>query len=506
MLSYLADVLSSTWVLIGSIACLLVFWAWSKTRLKHEGLNIPPYPAPARPFIGHMMLMKGDIVENCARFRKQAGDIYSLNIGGTHLIVINGLENVRQVLIKHADLCSDRPVDLSSQFLKEDNHGLVVSRGANWKEQRSTSLAILREFGMGKDIMSKKTETEAHMFMEKLASFQGKPIDSFPVLANAAACNVVCSIIVGDRFDYEDGYFKQAIENLNTWVTKMPSLWILYVATFLKILPGDLFGIKAWKASVDEMNEKFSEYQIDRIKKESNPEQEPDNFISAYLREMRRKKENGTPTCLDERNLVTTIRNLFLAGTETVSSTITWCVLFCLHHPEVQEKVYHEIQTHVGTSRAPTKSDMPNLRYLTAVVRETQRLGGVAYLLSRQVTENFEVKGYLIPKKSQLLLNLNSALHDADLWENPRKFCPERFLDAQGQPIKPNEFLPYGLGRRFCMGEALAKVELDIFLASMFQRFRFEPGEPGTELPPLEGVAQLTYRPKLYKVRFVERQ
>lgn len=504
MLTYLLGALTSPWVLLCGVLALLVFWAWSKTKLKYEGFNIPPFPAPSKPFVGHVLLMKGDINDNFTWMRKKTGDIFSLNLAGQHLIVVNGLDNMREILIKHAELTSDRPVDLSSQVLGEENHGLMTSRGPNWKEQRSTSMAILREFGMGKNMMAKKAEAEVEIYIDKLASFKGAAIN-LPLLTNAAVCNVVCSIIVGDRFDYDDEYFKRMMRNLNAFVVKTPALWILYAATIFKRLPGDMFGIKEWEACVNDLNENFSKYQISKIKKDFHPDNEPENFVMAYLQEMQRKKESGSSTHLDEPNLVSNIKSLFLAGTETISTTINWCVLFCLHHPEVQEKVYEELKTHVGTARTPNKADIPNLRYLSAVIKETQRLGGVAPILSRLVTDNFEVGGFLIPKDSQLMLNLNSALQDEDLWKDSDRFCPERFLDESGHLIKYNEFIPFGLGRRICPGEALARMELDLFLASMFHRFRFEPEDPNAELPPLKGILSLTFSPKPYKVRFIDR-
>ncbi|RUS78606.1 hypothetical protein EGW08_013641 [Elysia chlorotica] len=486
MITSILSLMVAPWSLAGTALFLLVFWAWSKTKLKYEGFNIPPFPAPSKPFIGHMLLMKGDLMENLAWMRKKAGDIFSLSLGGRHMIVVNGLENIRQILIKHGDFAADRPVDLSSQIVGEENHGLMSSRGANWKEQRSTVVAILREFGMGKDIMTKKTELEVQFLIEKLASFQGKVVSDLVFILNVALSNIVCSVIVGDRFGYEDEYFKRVIKNVDAFVTKMPPYWIMFAATFLQKVPGDLFGIKDWTGSLEDLNINFCKFQIDKIKKEFDPDAEPENFISAYLLMMHKKTESGNHSHLDETNLIANIKALLLGGTETSSNTIMWCVLFCLHHPEVQEKVYEEIKTQVGTGRAPNTLDMPKLPYLSAVIRETQRLGGVAYILMRLVTENFQVNGHLFPKGSHLLINLNSALQDEAIWENPDEFYPERFLDARGQLIKPSEFLPFGLGRRVCPGEALARVELDLFLSSMFQRFRFEPEDPHAELPPLK--------------------
>ena len=500
----LSSLLNTPVTLVVGVLALVVYWAWSKTRLKYEGSRIPPYPAPARPFLGHALWMKGDIMDTFSRMRKKAGDIFSLNLAGKHLIVVSGYENIREVLIKHADNASDRPVGLSSRILGEENHGLLTSRGPNWKEQRSTTVSILREFGMGKNLMAQKVAAEVQIYIEKLSSVQGQPL-SLPVLTNAAVCNVICANIVGDRFDYDDEYFKRMIENLYAFVTKAPPFWVGYAASVVKRLPGDLFGIKDWEVSVNDLNENFSKFQIHRIKQEFDPSTEPQNFISAYLRVMHEKRESQTPTHLDEPNLISIIKSLFLAGTETTSTTITWCVLFCLHHPEVQEKVFNEIKSHVGTGRTPNTSDIHKLRYFSAVIRETQRLGSVAPLLPRLVTDNFELQGFLIPKDSQLMLDLTSALQDFDTWENPDKFCPERFLDATGNLTKPNELVPFGLGRRVCPGEALAKMELDLFLSAMFHRFRFEPEDPRLELPPLEGVMSLTLSPKPYKVRFVER-
>ncbi|KAK3736441.1 hypothetical protein RRG08_030495 [Elysia crispata] len=97
------DFLISPWTLAGGAVALLVYYAWTKTRLKHEGYNIPPFPAPATPFLGHALLLKGNILDTFSWMRENAGDIFSLNLLGRHWVVVNGYENMREVLIKHAD-------------------------------------------------------------------------------------------------------------------------------------------------------------------------------------------------------------------------------------------------------------------------------------------------------------------------------------------------------------------------------------------------------------------
>ncbi|KAK3775193.1 hypothetical protein RRG08_064948 [Elysia crispata] len=503
MFQYLLGTVISPWTLAGGVVALLVYYAWTKTRLKHEGHNIPPFPAPAKPFLGHTLLMKGKILDNLQCMREKAGDIYSLNLAGNHMIVVYGFENIREILVKYAAQTQDRPLDLGSKILGEENHGLFGSSGANWKEQRAVTNTILREFGMGKNLMAEKVATEVQMFINKLASLEGQSVH-LPSIARGAVCNIVCSVAFGHRFDYDDENYLRLMENAYAYLAKGPPIWVFSAATFLQKIPGDLFGIKEWEACIRDLN-RSCKIEINKIKQNLSQDDEPKSFIAAYLQEMDRRKESATPTYLNEPNLVTIIKSLLIGGTDTTSTTIDWCVLFCLHHPEVQEKVFEEIKTHVGTSRAPDVSDIPNLCYLTAVIRETQRLAGIAAFFSREVNESFKLHGYLIPKDSQLLILFNSVLHDENVWENPQKFYPERFLDASGHLLKPKEFVPFGIGRRICIGAAMAKTELDLFLAAMFQRFRFEPEDPTAELPSLEKVVALTVDPKPYKVRFTNR-
>ncbi|RUS72598.1 hypothetical protein EGW08_019633 [Elysia chlorotica] len=506
MLSFLLSAVTSPWTLAAGALSLLVCYAWMKTRLKHgSSSNIPPFPAPAAPFLGHtLLLLKSDLLGSITRMRGKAGNVFSLNLLGQHLIVVSGYAPMREVLTRHADKTQDRPVDLSSQILGEEDHGLMSSRGDNWKEQRATALSILRELGLGKNVLATKTEEEVAIYIERLSSLQGKATDFRPLIS-AAVSNIICSIVFGHRFDYGDEYFNRIMENLNKFGAKLPHPLIFYAATYIKKLPADIFGLKEWLACIDELYTNFICLQTNKIKESYSPDTDPHNFIHAYLKLMRQKQESGTPTYLDEPNLVSNVKSIFGAGTETTGTTINWCVLYCLHHPAIQDKVFQEIDSHVGTARSPRMSDMAQLPFLTAVIRETLRIRGVLPIMAREVTRSFQLQGYLIPEGSQIIFNLKSALMDPDTWENPDEFLPERFLDSDGRLVKPSEFIPFAIGRRVCPGESMALMELHLFLASMFQRFRFEPEDSSAELPSLTGIFGVTLSPRPYKVRFVTR-
>ena len=498
--------LGVTWVLLAVLIGSLVYWAWPLIRPRFLSLNIPPFPAPRRFVLGHILLWSRsgkNEVENVQDFREKAGDLFSLDLAGNLMIVVSGYEKIKQVLVKSYNEAPDRPKPSMFRLLNEDNHGLIASGIKVWKEQRTTSLMILRALGMGKNSIGESIQEEVSIYTDKLAALKGEPSD-IHILTKTSVSNIICSILVGKRFDHDDPDFITLIDNMDYLFTKAPPMGVIEFLPFLFWVPVDPYGAKRWFQKLININEKFSKAHISKARRSSIGGQ-TESYITAYLRKIRQENAKGASHELDDTNLVSNIRSLFIAGTETTSTTIYWCVLFCLHHPYVQDKVFEEISAHVGENRLPTMSDRPNLRYLDAVIRETQRYASIAPLLARKACADFEFSGYTIPKGSTMFINLHSVLHDQKTWGDPEKFRPERFLDAHGNLLSPEEFIPFGLGRRVCLGEALAKMELFLFLSAMFQRFRFEPEVSSRELPPLRGNFSIVLKPDRYKARFVPR-
>ena len=496
-----------TWVLLAVLIGSLVYCAKTLLKPRYAGLNIPPFPVPGEFLTGHLNLWrnksKTDTIDAC---REKVGDIFSLDLPGKLMVIVSGYDNIKEALVKHPDKVAERPDNYSTTFLNEINRGVFNGRGENWKVQRTASIVILRAFGMGKNLMAMKIAEEVDIFKTKLASFKSKPVD-FRNLINISISNVICSMIVGKRFEHDDPYFVKLINDINYSFSKAPngSLIPIFPPFFLRYMPFDMFGIREWMKHALDVRKEFSVHYINEEKKVFDKDKTPENFITAYFQRMYQEATVGLNKYLDEENLIASIRGLFIAGTETTSSTICWCVLFCLHYPDTQEKVFEEISTHVGKDRVPTMNDRPNLKYLDAVIREAQRFGCLVPLMAREVTENFQLKGYTIPKGCLLVSHYASTLHDPKPWGDPENFRPERFLDADGNLTNPEEFMPFGLGRRICLGEALAKMELFLFLAAMFQRFRFEPEDPAGELPSLKPRFQPLNVPQAYKVKFVPR-
>ena len=185
------------------------------------------------------------------------------------------------------------------------------------------------------------------------------------------------------------------------------------------------------------------------------------------------------------------LQNMFGAGTETSATTIEWGLAELIKHPEMMRKAREEIESVVGNDRLVEESDIPNLPYVHSIVKETMRLHPTGPLIVRQSTQDCNVKGYHIPAKSTLFVNVWAIGRDPNYWENPLEFKPERFLDEEGQSpldLKGHHFelLSFGAGRRSCPGASLALQIIPTTLAGMIQCFEWKVGEEGKGVVDME--------------------
>ena len=150
--------------------------------------------------------------------------------------------------------------------------------------------------------------------------------------------------------------------------------------------------------------------------------------------------------------------------------------------------------------------DKAKLSYVEAFIMEVQRCASVLPLaIPHAVTSDDVVfHGYRMPKDTPVLFNLDSVLKDPDIFENPLQFNPERFIDADGNLFWPKEFIPFGIGRRSCLGKPVAKMELFLFLTAMIKQLDFVLPE-GESKPDLVGITGLNHAPKPFKVRAIDR-
>lgn len=168
---------------------------------------------------------------------------------------------------------------------------------------------------------------------------------------------------------------------------------------------------------------------------------------------------------------------MFTAGTDTSSSTVEWAIAELIRHPKVLARVRQELDLVVGQDRLVMDSDLPQLTYFQAVIKETFRLHPSTPLsLPRMAAESCEIDGYHIPKGSTLLLNVWAIARDPKEWSEPLEFRPERFLPGGERPnadVRGNDFevIPFGAGRRICAGMSLGLRMVQLLTATLVHAF-----------------------------------
>uniref|UniRef100_A0A0D9R1I3 unspecific monooxygenase n=1 Tax=Chlorocebus sabaeus TaxID=60711 RepID=A0A0D9R1I3_CHLSB len=401
---------------------------------------------------------------------KVYGPVFTLYFGLERMVVLHGYEAVKEALIDLGEEFSGR-----GHFPLADRanrgFGIIFSNGKRWKEIRRFSLMTLRNFGMGKRSIEDRVQEEARCLVEELRKTKGSPCDPTFILG-CAPCNVICSIVFHKRFDYKDQQFLNLMEKFNENIKIVSSPWIQICNNFppfIDYFPGAhnklLKNIAFVKSYI---LEKVKEHQ------ESMDMNNPRDFIDCFLIKMEKEKHNQQSE-FNIENLENAAVDLFAAGTETTSTTLRYALLLLLKHPEVAAKVQEEIERVIGRNRSPCMQDRSHMPYTDAVVHEVQRyIDLLPTSVPHAVTCDVKFRNYLIPKGTTILISLTSVLRDNKEFPNPEMFDPRHFLDEGGNFKKSNYFMPFSAGKRICVGEALARMELFLFLTSILQNFNLK--------------------------------
>ncbi|XP_018425391.1 PREDICTED: cytochrome P450 2K1-like [Nanorana parkeri] len=448
--------------------CILLFFYWINGSTSKG--KMPPGPKPL-PFIGNLNLV--DLkkpYESLMELSEKYGEIFTIHFGPKKMVVIAGYSAVKEALVNQADDFGERAVMPIFKLLAKEK-GIVFSNGEPWKAIRRFTLSTLRDLGMGKKTIGARIQDELIPLIENFKSHNGEPFNT-TLIINCAVSNVICSIIFGERFDYDDPMFKNIVEITMENARLVGTPKVMLFNFFPRI--STLLGVhKELKQNYDDL----SEFVLKRIKhqrQELNPNS-ISGYIDAYL--MKQEQESAkAEKYFDNENLVWSVLDLFAAGTETTSTTLRWGVLLMMKYSEIQKKVQEEIRTHIKQGQMPAVDDRRNMPYTEAVIHEIQRFANIVPLnVSHTTPSDVYFRGYCIPKGTEVLPFLTSVLYDKTQWETPYEFNPNHFLDEAGKFVKRDAFMPFSAGRRACVGESLARMELFLFFTGLLQTFTFYP-------------------------------
>nr|XP_042121175.1 cytochrome P450 2D27 isoform X2 [Peromyscus maniculatus bairdii] len=461
-------------------------------RRKFWTTRYPPGPVPL-PGLGNLLQVDFENMPySLYKLRQRYGDVFSLQMAWKPVVVINGLKAVREVLVNCGEDTSDRPpmpIYDHMGFGHKSKGVVLAPYGPEWREQRRFSLTTMRDFGLGKKSLEQWVTEEAGHLCEALAKEAGHPFNPINLLKKGV-CNVISSLIYAHRFEYEDPFLNQLLKTLQV---------LNAVPVLLRIpgLPGK--ALPKLTEFIDSLDKMLIEH-----KTSWDPAQPPRDLTDAFLAEIEKAKGNPESS-FNDGNLRVVVADMFMAGTVTTSTTLSWALLLMILHPDVQSRVQQEIDEVIGQGRHPEMADQARMPYTNAVIHEVQRFADIVPVnIPHMTSRDIEVQGFLIPKGTTLIPNLSSVLKDETVWEKPLQFHPEHFLDAQGCFVKHEAFMPFSAGRRACLGEPLARMELFLFFTCLLQRFSFSVPD-GQPRPSDRGIYALPVTTVPYELCVVVR-
>jgi cytochrome P450 len=322
--------------------------------------------------------------------------------------------------------------------------------------------------------------------------------------------NIISSIVLGHSFEKDDPHFvhlKEIVDE-NFRLLSDPKTGFLQAFPWFRFVPY-LKRISNYDAfcRLDKIFRKFLDGEIEWNKKNVDMEKDATNYTTAYLKELNKRQTSEESTgSFSEWQLHFTLADLWIAGMETTVTTLKWAFLYLILNPDVQEKIFKEIQSVIGSDKKPQLTDKVNMPYTQAAINEIQRMGNIVPInLVHTVFQDTQVGKYRIPEGVVVIPQISSVHMDADYFPDPDKFDPKRYLDSDEKSItKIDQLVPFSMGKRICLGESLAKMELFLIITSMVQRYKFEIpfGEPEPSTKP---VRSFTSSPQKYKCSISKR-
>ncbi|XP_040185039.1 cytochrome P450 2J6-like [Rana temporaria] len=485
----------STALLLGLLLLALLWKKFSRPK------DFPPGPL-ALPVLGNILQMDFyNPLKTLRELSKVYGPVYSIYLGFTPAVVIQGFKDLKEVLVNKGIDFADRPQNRVLEAISGIRGLVATPYGRAWKEHRRFTMSTLRNFGLGKNSMEERIREEGVYLIDEFRKNQDTLVDPHIVVDNAVA-NIICSNLIGRRFDYDDDTIRDILNAVHENMKIVTGFWAqLYNAFgFVKYLPlphqkifRNLKTIFAFFGKV------LEEHRRTRVPGE------PRDYIDCYLEELDMEHEDGHKSAFDAENLLACVRDLFMAGTETTSASVEWSLLYMMTYPDIQEKCREEIDNIRGDRDHLAYDDRVKMPYTQAILQEVLRFASVSAIgVAHAPIKDVHLNGYSIPKGTLIITDLSSAHYDEKYWKYPNEFNPENFLNEDGELVKVESFLPFSAGPRVCPGENLARMEIFLYFTTLMRHFEFHWPDPMSppDLTPIFGISQ---KPKPFKMRLVPR-
>ncbi|KAL6973133.1 hypothetical protein U1Q18_027312 [Sarracenia purpurea var. burkii] len=266
------------------------------------------------------------------------------------------------------------------------------------------------------------------------------------------------------------------------------------------------------KSKLQNTFRRFDELFDEVIKEHLDPGREKEEHKDLVDVLLEIQKNGATEMTITMDNVKAIILDIFAAGTDTTFITLDWAMTELVMNPKIMERAQAEVRSVVGEKEYVLETDLPQLHYMKAVIKENFRLHPpVPVLVPRESMEDITIDGYDIPAKTRFFVNAWAIGRDPEYWKNPETFSPERFLGSTID-FKGNDFelIPFGAGRRSCPAISFGIATVELALAQLLHSFDWElpPGIHASNLDMTEvfGITmhRISHLIVVAKPRFVQ--
>ncbi|KGN55249.1 cytochrome P450 81Q32 [Cucumis sativus] len=462
--------------------------------LIHKIRNLPPTPFPLLPVIGHLHLLKNPIYRTLAEISNHYGPVVYFRFGQRRVLVVSSPFAAEECLTKNDIVFANRPRLIISKWFGYNNTNLVWSSyGDHWRNlRRISTIEILSTHRI--QMLSMFRLEEVKSLIRRLANNENQ-IHNMKNEFFDLTYNVMLRMLVGKRFygeDVDDVDEAKIFRQLQIDLGQLGGKSILQ--DFIPFVSWMGFGSTIENKIIEchVKRDTFMQNLIDQHKKRIVDQNKSNNISQDGRRktmiEVLLELQQYNPDQYTDETIRALMLVLLAAGTETSVAAMEWALSLMLNHPKFLKKLQNEIDNQVGHDRLIDESDMANLPSLRGIINETLRMYPPAPLVvPHESSKDCTIGGYHIPRGTILFVNLWAIHNDPKIWDNPRKFNPNRFESLENEKFGFN-LIPFGSGRRGCPGEGLALRVIGLVLGALVQCFEWE--RPGEELVDMtEGVA-----------------
>ncbi|WOK95169.1 Cytochrome P450 [Canna indica] len=454
---------------------LLLLTVIYKLLLHRKGcpINLPPSP-PGLPLIGNLHQLSSLPHRSLLDLSRKYGPVMLIRMGRVPALVVSSA-NAAQELFKTHDLAiSTRPYSKTATKLAFGARNISFAPyGEQWRQAKK--LAVVHLLGP-KRVLSfcGVREEEVRRMVERVSAASGRRSGEVPL-----------SEVL---YEYSNGVVCHAAAGKETREGRTAARYREMIAQSSELLRGfqvdDLFPSLSWlgavtgmDAKLDSMGQKFDDFltgileeHIERAKQGFDGNED---FVDVLLS---LKKDGAGEVGLDEIEIKAIALDLIAAGTDTSFVLLEWAMAELMRNPQVMKKLQEEVRQITNSKPMIAEEDLNQMHYLKAVIKEVLRLHVPApILVPREAVCSFLLQGFRIPSKTRVIVNAWAIARDPNVWDDPEKFQPERFMNSPVD-FRGNDFhyLPFGAGRRMCPAINFAMATNEIALANLVYHFNWE--------------------------------